>query len=383
MLCDPEHLASDISVESGGAPFCAAPPYPRCGLANDFLTLPEISGDVPTIVVKRDSAQIGISAFALVHFQYGAIRAADVESVTSPLEAFAQGFFAWMRRLANKWTRLCLAPVLLDAAAVAENLAYSQMDVDIPGEAVLYMGLKTDLDYIRAFRPSVVELAKSQPLLMHSCLQTIAVAATSLGIHLRTADDLLEMFSYHYWEGDPEISDEDAAEFMAERFGESEEERSPFLPSTIRADLLGNGLSCARVCSETGRLVRDKRLRPAQLVALAQMLTGHDRAVCDATRELELLIRRTRGGCFPWDVQCEQVYSAATIVTGDDALVGQILDDHYQYFNQGGDGSLFHGFMQLANEPKAIGRQYRRIARGIEILNSLDRLIGLLTEAQK
>ncbi|MGF7191877.1 PRTRC genetic system protein F [Robbsia andropogonis] len=383
MLFDPEHLASDISVESGGAPFCAAPPYPRCGLANDFLTLPEISGDVPTIVVKRDSAQIGISAFALMHFQYGAIRAADVESVTAPLEAFAQGFFAWMRRLANKWTRLCLAPVLLDAAAVAENLAYSQMDVDIPGEAVLYMGLKTDLDYIRAFRPSVVELAKSQPLLMHSCLQTIAVAAASLGIHLRTADDLLEMFSYHYWEGDPEISDEDAAEFMAERFGESDEERSPFLPSTIRADLLGNGLSCVRVCSETGRLVRDKRLRPAQLVALAQMLTGHDRAVCDATRELELLIRRTRGDCFPWDVQCEQVYSAATIVTGDDALVGQILDDHYQYFNQGGDGSLFHGFMQLANEPKAIGRQYRRIARGIEILNSLDRLIGLLTEEQK
>lgn len=383
MLLDPRQVGSEIVGGNGGEPSCGAPSDTQCRFADDFLTLPKIAEDVPATVVKQQSAQKEISAMAAMHFRYGPIRAADVQEVTSPLDAFAQGFFAWMRRCANTWTRLCLAPVLLDTAAVGEDLAYSQIDFHIPNDAVLYMGLKTDGDYIHPFKPRVVELAKSHPLLMHSCLQIVEAAAASLGIHLRTSDDLLQMFSYHYWEGDPGVSDEDAVEFLTERFGESEEERSPFLPSTIRADLLGSGLSCARICSETGRLVRDKRLRPAQLVALAQMLTGHDRDVCEATRELELLIRRSRGACFSWDVQCEQVYSAATIVTGDVDLISQILDDHYEYFNQGGDGSLFHGFMQLARDPKAIGRQYRRIARGIEILNSLDRLIGLLTEEQK
>jgi hypothetical protein len=56
-----------------------------------------------------------------------------------------------------------------------------------------------------------------------------------------------------------------------------------------------------------------------------------------------------------------------------------VLDTHYEYYSNGGDGSLFHGFVALASDPVGIRKQYAEWSLGFSILRQVDRIAALIS----
>jgi PRTRC genetic system protein F len=59
-------------------------------------------------------------------------------------------------------------------------------------------------------------------------------AAASKSLHLRTPDDLLDMFARWHWDFEPLTDDEDAREHLKERFGADDADINRYLPSVVR-----------------------------------------------------------------------------------------------------------------------------------------------------
>ena len=77
-------------------------------------------------------------------------------------------------------------------------------------------------------------------------------------------------------------------------------------------------------------------------------------------------------------VDGQPIYAMATVVLDDNALIGELLDDHYNYAHQGSEETYYNTFIPFSTRPEAIAQQYRDLALGFRMLNHVDRLLQAL-----
>jgi PRTRC genetic system protein F len=314
-------------------------------------------------------------------FESGPLRAADVKSFAGASDALAQALFAWIARECGAMKRLLFRPYLFDTKAVQEQIVYQTDASDFEPTSPLYLGLETPDDHIYVIDGRAAPLMKAHPRLLATALILINRASFRTLV-MRTPDDFLSMFAQWNWDGDPWCADEDAIDLLKDRYGDDPNEFEHYLPSVVRSDVCPPSMEIGHWNEKRRCWRNDPALGIVALRRLQWTQTGWVRSLCAELERLTILLSQAGPrALFDWSFRPEVIYAATSIAACDDAYTGDILDTHYEYFNSGGDGSLFHGFIALAQSPSAIRKQYADWSLGFSILRQVDRVTTLLTRS--
>jgi PRTRC genetic system protein F len=377
MLFDPSTV--DHGIVAGGTAHWQPPraPAARRRPSTDFLTLPDISAEVPRQVTLRWRSETSLNEIALAHFIHGPLRAADVKNPTSAADAFQQAFFAWVRRqMPRKYRRLCFSPCLFDLNAVHDVVEYQYERHDLESKAPIFLAFEMPEERLFEMRPYVARLRAVHPLLLPTAINLVDRASYHT-LFIRTPGWFLQEYACWNWDGDENASDEDAqGSIDAMRGWGPECER--YLPSAVKPDLYPDELRTpARV---TGRRRRDSTLSESELLELRRSSTGSTRTLCTELLALDSLVRR----CGKRNVthcvySAHPVYSACTLVVDANERVSEILDDLFESESQGGEATTYNGFSPFASTAHEIRQQYADWALTFKILYHLDRVLSLIT----
>ncbi|MDR5776913.1 PRTRC system protein F [Caballeronia sp. LZ002] len=347
--------------------------------ADDFLTLPALSQRVPGKAVMQWGASPDLTALAQAHFESGCLRARDVPTFQSAGDALAHGFFGFAKRHRQRWNRLELDFTLCDVEAVREQIQYHYDAHEFTPTSSLYLGIENEGDQLWQLDGHSTALRRVHPRLLQTVLVLIN-RASSRTVWIRTPDEFLGMFAQFYWDGDPHAADEEVVEVLKDRFGDEEDAIEHFLPSTVRDELCPADIDVGTWSPIKGRWIANAALGIAALRRIRRFQHGWIRRLCLELETLTLLLQRAgRRSLFDYAVRPEAIYPACSLIAQDNEHIGDLLDSHYEYFNSGGDGSVYLGFVPFAQLPDDIRRQYADWALGLSILNCVDRVLTLVT----
>ncbi len=378
MFFDPSRADQDVAASG---PSCWQPPRTcaaRRRVADDFLSLPQVSSLVPVSATMKWRIGEDASKLVLAHFRYGPLRAADVCNPGDELDAFGQAFFAWVGRQKKPFSRLTVKPRILDANAVDANLEHVCLDQDFVATSPLYLGFHLPDENVFELAPHAHDLRAAHPLLFRTVVRAIEMASCRT-VMIRSPEWFLGEFASWFWDGDPDASDDDARESLKERFGESEEEFAAYLPSVARPQLCPDDAITARW--RGGRWRPEAVLSSAQLRELRPRLRGKVRRVCTELLALSALMRRSRTrDLLRGEPAVLPLFSAASVVmSSDEQHVGAILDGTVESAYQGGDHCEFAAFSPFSLKAAEIRRQYADWSLAFQIMTRLDRLLSLVT----
>jgi len=352
------------------------PPAARRRPAHGFLTLPTLPDEIPA----RGKLLYGEGADTLglirKQFEAGVLAARDVKGAASAGDAFAQAMFAWLRRRTPTCKRLTFSFALLDLAAAREQV--DQFGHDDELHAPLYLAIELEGENVFEIGERADVMRRVDPALLYTAIHLVNEGA-GRSLFVRTPDELAEMFARWWWECDPTMSDEDAREFLAERFGEDGCEIERYLPSTVLPVLAPD--DAVPAFARRDKKLRIDCLRAPQLEALAGRNRGLPRRICLALLDLQAVLARTRRSRALNHAQwAEPAYSAATLCMWREHWVGQILDDHFESLNCSGDATMYQSLIPLADTPRAIRRQFKQLADMMDVIAALDRVLTLISE---
>ena len=378
MFFDP--ALPDSSVAAGSA---ATWQPPRAAAARrrpaaDLLTLPSFSTEVPGAVRLKWREDVHLSDLVLKHFQYGPLRAGDVHDPADAGDAFQQAFHAWTQRQYGRLCRLRFTPLLFDAHAVRDVLDGLSNGNNDDDPTPLFFGFGLEEEWVYSLEGAIETLRSAHPLLFRTVMAALYRASTRT-MFIRLPDWFMHEFSCWYWDGDPNISDEDADEALKERFEDDTETRSAYLPSVVRPQLCPDD---ADPCAFSGGKWRERRtLTDPDLLRLRARSRGIPRRVCTELLKLRALMRRSRTrDLFHVSYTANPVYALCSVIVGDNQFVGDLLDCHFDNEGQSGDATTYSGFSRLASTAKDIRRQYTDLALAFRILTHLDRLLALVSQ---
>ncbi len=320
---------------------------------------------------------VHLSDLVLKHFQYGPLRAADVNDPADAGDAFQQAFFAWGRRQYGKLSRLKFEPALYDAHAVRDVLDMLGNDSNDDDPTPLFFGMSLEDEGVYALGDAANTLRSTHPQLLRTVMSVIAHASART-MFVRMPDWFMYEFSCWYWDGDESISDQDADDLLRDRFGDDSESREEYLPSVVRPQLCPDD-ACSSVYVD-GRWRGQRILTGPQLRALRNRSKGMPRRVCTEVLALMELMRASRRrDLFDVAYSTNPVYAMCSLVMERNQFVWDLLDHHFDGEAQCGDATTYSGFSRLASSAKAIRRQYADMALAFRILTHLDRLLALVS----
>ena len=357
------------------------------GPTHDFLTLPD-AGTVAVRIKLRRARSSEYRDIARAHFQYGPLRAQDVDTFNSPSEAIYKALMPWIRRRTRGLKRITFEPVLLDTVNTQDIVSQSDWNGDNDEVAGgLYLGLQTLEDRVFPFGRRARQLLWSDPLLLRSAIAMLARGSCNT-LEVRTPDTLLDMFAQWAWD-DPTHGDREAEDYLNDRFGDDEESKRHYLPSNVRPRLCPTDIRVSRYEAKRRRYVAYRTLGQRALRLRATTGAGPERAVAKALLDLSALLPPAGRGrvegeggssrSFEFTHRTYNAYAGATLIFEDNEFVGEALDNHYEWLSSGGEGTFYHGFIALGSDEAQVRRFYAGLARGFGVLRAMDRLLVLLS----
>ncbi|KAI3602155.1 hypothetical protein D8I24_3456 (plasmid) [Cupriavidus necator H850] len=376
MLFDPRPIDESFIASGSGWTPSRQPPAARRRPAHGFLTLPTLPAEVPA----NGKLQYGDSADTLKlirkQFETGVLAARDVQGATSAGDAFAQAMFTWLRRRMPKCKRLNFSFALLDQAAAREQVDQFGHDDDL--HAPLYLAIELEQENVFEIGERADVMRRADPALLYTAIHLVDQAA-GRSLYVRTPDDLADMFARWWWECDPTMSDEEAREFLSERFGGEDPDIERYLPSKVLPVLAPD--DAVPAFARRDKTVRIQCLQPAQLKVLLIRQRGMPRRICRALLNLQAVLSRTTRSRALKDSQwAEPAYSATTLCMWREHWVGEILGDHFECLNNAGDATMYQSLIPLQSTPRAIRRQFKQLADMMDVIAALDRVLTIISE---
>ncbi|UEP39700.1 PRTRC system protein F (plasmid) [Burkholderia ambifaria] len=376
MLYGPPRFDSSLVDNAGPqweSAFCSTA---RRGTAHDFLTLLTLSEHVPIAGTYRWRTDLDVAAMVKEHFINGPLRAADVENPSGAMDAFKQAFKAWLGRIGMEKRVVSYLPVLLDRPTVEEMVQCRCNNDEEELDSPLYLGLEMANENVHSLAKFAPAAEQVHQLLVPSLLSILDRVSYRTGL-IRTPGWFLCEFSRHYWQYEESATDAEAIDWLQELYEDDEESIARRLPSVVRPQIYPD--SVRKPAKVAGRRSRSSCLSERELFELRASTDGEMANICAELGTLKRLLRVAgKRKLLGEGVDGQPIYAMATVVLDDNALIGELLDDHYNYAHQGSEETYYNTFIPFPTRPKAIAQQYRDLALGFRMLNHVDRLLQAL-----
>ncbi|CAG2159745.1 PRTRC system protein F [Cupriavidus numazuensis] len=342
--------------------------------AHDFLTVPTVPVGIPATAQLSYGDEIDVQELVIAQFRAGLLDAEHVSTPTGAGDAFAQALHGWLAPRMPKTKALSFDFTLIDHVAVEHEI--SEFGFDMQETSALYLGIRLEEETVYTLTEArAAALRHLHPSLVFMTFHLIRAAAMK-SLHIRTPDDLLDMFARWHWDFEPLTDDDEAREQLKERFGEDDPDIDRYLPSVVRAELAPDeALPKWQWAQKDQKLSLLSRRKLRELARLgANDWRG---SLCGALADLDLALSRMGKATLLKDAQwAEPAYSAATIAFEHSDYVGEVLDDHFECANNGGYATYFQCFIPLAGKRASILAQYAILEDTLKLIAVLDRVLG-------
>ncbi|RZT29088.1 PRTRC system protein F [Cupriavidus agavae] len=373
MLFDPRSFVP--ALDAGQPGWAPAQQHSVAGRrpAHDFLTLPAVSASIPASGILTFGDERDINDLVIAQFRAGVIDAKHVSNPAGVGDAFAQAFYGWLAPRVPTTKVLSFDFALIDHQAVESEI--SEFGFDMQETSALYLGIRLEEETVYTVTEERAAAMRAlHPSLVFMTFQLIR-AATARSLHLRTPDDLLDMFARWHWEFEPLTDDDEAREVLKERYGGDDPDIDRYLPSVVRPLLAPDETLPRWQWAQSDRnlsLLSRRKLRE-----LARLGASDWRgSLCTALADLDLAISRMGKATLLHNAQwAEPAYSAATIAYAETDYVGEVLDDHFECANNSGSATLFQCFIPLAGKTATIQAQYAVLDDTLKLIAVLDRVL--------
>ncbi|KAI3590458.1 hypothetical protein D9X30_4691 (plasmid) [Cupriavidus sp. U2] len=373
MLFDPRSFVS--AVDAGQPAWTPARQHPvaKRRPALDFLTLPAIPEGTPSRALLTFGDEVDVKDLVIEQFKAGVLNASHVSNASGAGDAFAQAFHAWLATRVPTTKVLSFDFALVDQAAV--DVEISEFGFDMQDRSSLYLGIRLEEETVYTLTAERADaLRQLDPSLVHMTFHLVRAAACK-SLHVRTPDDLLDMFGRWHWDYETLTDDEEAREHLKERFGADDPDIDRYLPSVVRAAIAPDEVlpkwQWARPDWPFTLLSRRKLRKLAR-----QGQNDWRGGFCSALADLDLALERMGDASLMRNAQwAEPAYSAATIAYQHSDYVGEVLDDHFECANNGGYATYFQCFIPFADKPKSIRAQYSALHETLKLIALLDRVL--------
>nr|WP_315593806.1 PRTRC system protein F [uncultured Cupriavidus sp.] len=373
MLFDPRSFVP--AVDAGQPAWTPARQHPvaKRRPAHDFLTLPAVPKETPARALLTIGDEVDVKDLTIEQFKAGVLKASHVTNASSAGDAFSQAFHAWLAIRVPTTKVLSFDFVLVDHAAVEVEI--SEFGFDMQERSPLYLGIRLEEETVYTLTAERADsLRLLDPSLVFMTFHLIRAAA-SKSLHIRTPDDLLDMFGRWHWDYETLTDDDEAREHLKERFGNDDPDIERYLPSVVRAALAPDEVLPKWQWTQSDRplkLLSRRRLR--QLARLGQ--DDWRGSLCSALADLDLALARMGDTSLMRNAQwAEPAYSAATIAYDHSDYVGEVLDDHFECANNGGYATYFQCFIPFAETAASIKAQYSALHDTLKLIALLDRVL--------
>ncbi|OMZ42750.1 hypothetical protein AQ919_25645 [Burkholderia pseudomallei] len=310
------------------------------------------------------------------HFVDGPLRADDVEKPSGALDAFKQAFMAWLGRVGMERRNVSYEPVLLDRATVVEMVECRCNGDESNLQSPLYLALEMVNEEVYSLAKFAPAAERVHPLLLSSVLSVLDRVSCRTGL-IRTPGWFLCQFARYHWEYEESATDEEAIGWLREMYEDDEESIARRLPSVVRPQLYPDAVR--QPTKVLGRRSRSSYLSERELLELQASTDGEMANVCAELASLSRLLRTAgKRHLLGEGVDGQPIYALATVVIDENALIGELLDDHYNYAHQGSEETYYSTFIPLSTRSDAIAQQYRDLALGFRMLKHVDRLLQAL-----
>ncbi|RZF24243.1 PRTRC system protein F [Paraburkholderia sp. UYCP14C] len=379
MLFDPSFTdrAVDAGVGASWQPPVAAVAQYRP--ADCVLTLPDVSEEVPASASVKWRNDASLDAIVLEQFRHGPLRAEDVEAPVSPVDAFRQAFFAWVRRQLPAPLRfLSFGLELCDSNAVSDAIQHQYEHDDFKPRTSLHLGVKSTDEWVHEVGAFAEPLRRAHPLLLHTIFN-IVDRISGKTVLVRTPGWFLCEASCLHWEGNESATDEDVRAVLNDVYGDDAEVVDRYLPSELRPLLCPDEI---RVPGKVeGRRVRSSVLSDNELRQLRADSPGMVARVCDHLLVLKQLLGKAgKSDCLADGYDAQPIYSGCTFVLSQNERMGELLDDHMNNAFSAGESSEYSRFISFSDTRRGIRAQYAQWSLGFRMLHHLDRLMALVVD---
>ncbi|MFP3646563.1 PRTRC system protein F [Paraburkholderia sp. SIMBA_054] len=379
MLFDPSFTdrAVDAGVGTSWQPPVAAVAQYRP--ADCVLTLPDVSEEVPARASVKWRNDASLDAIVLEQFRHGPLLAADVEAPASPVDAFQQAFFAWVRRQLPAPLRfLSFRLELCDTNAVMDAIHHQYEHDDFKPRTPLHLGVKCMDEWVHEVGAFAEPLRRAHPLLLHTIFN-IVDRVSGKTVLIRTPGWFLCEASCLHWEGDENATDEGVREWLKDFYGGDDDVIDRYLPSELRPLLCPDEVRDPDKIK--GRRVRSSVLSDNELRLLRTASPGMVARVCDQLLVLKQLLRKAgKSDCLADGYDAQQLYSGCTFVLAHNERTGELLDDHMNNAFSAGESSEYSRFISFSDTRRGIRQQYAQWSLGLRMLHHLDRLMALVVD---
>jgi len=198
MLFDPRSFVP--AVDAGQPAWTPARQHPvaKRRPAHDFLTLPAIPEGTPSRALLTFGDEVDVKDLVIEQFKAGVLNASHVSNASGAGDAFAQAFHAWLATRVPTTKALSFDFALVDQAAV--DVEISEFGFDMQDRSSLYLGIRLEEETVYTLTAERADaLRQLDPSLVHMTFNLIRAAACK-SLHVRTPDDLLDMFGRWHWD---------------------------------------------------------------------------------------------------------------------------------------------------------------------------------------
>ncbi|XUW93276.1 PRTRC system protein F (plasmid) [Burkholderia sp. M6-3] len=320
-----------------------------------------------------------LAAIVLEQFRHGPLRAEDVEAPVSPVDAFRQAFFAWVRRqLPTPLRFLSFGLELCDTNAVMDAIQHQYEHHDFKPRTSLHLGVKCMDEWVHEVGAFADPLRRAHPLLLHTIFNTVD-RVSGKTVLIRTPGWFLCEASCMHWEGEESATDEDVGELLKDYYGEDDVVIARYLPSVLRPLLCPDEIrDPAKI---KGRRSRSSTLSVSELRRLRVASPGIVARVCDELLLLkQLLAKAGNSDCLASGYDAHPIYSGSTFVLSHNERTSELLDDHMNNAYSAGEASEYSRFISFSDTRRGIRAQYAQWSLGLRMLHHLDRLMALVVD---
>ncbi|MGF6768539.1 PRTRC genetic system protein F [Paraburkholderia sp. GAS199] len=377
MLFDPSFVDRTVEEGTGAAGQSPGTAVARYRSSDCVLTLPAFASDVPEAATVQYRSDTTLDGIVLQQFRHGPLLASDVSDPKDPVDAFQQAFFSWVGRQVRAPLRfLSFDLELFDTNAVEDVIEHQYEKSDFKPTSPLHLGLKLENEWVHEMGERAQPLRDAHPLLLKT-LFSLVDRVSAKTILIRTPGWFLSETACRHWNGDENATDEESREWLAEMYGDDEEEFGRYLPSALRPAICPDDIRIP--VKPAGRRSRNPALSERELSALQSGSTGPLRQVCTELLALARLLRRAgKRPLFGDGYNARPLYSGCTLYVEQTGQLSEMLDDYLEGEFQNGEASVYENFITFSNTREGIREQYAQWSLALNMLHHLDRLLALV-----
>lgn len=339
---------------------------------NNLFNLPKLHPSIPKKAIAKNTDQ-SVANLTRLMIGLGILKLSDVsDRAKTSSDILSQGISKWFSRRLKGLRFLSFGMIVMDIGRIRSIFDQFELPDNDRQFFTVICESEPFFKISRRFR----QLERTVPGLTKTVFSAIQSAGYRT-VPVRTVDDLYEYFCMQYWDGEMDLTDEEATPCLEDRMGE-DEDFSEYLPSFVKkvfaCDILNfeiKPFSDQRI-TEVSNETNSPYLKSLceEIIKLRQMTSDCEKFGIHMPH-LDLIESE--------DCYVDPMFQGCCLIFDKHDHIQQSYEAEINGMMESGGGTDVIGFSEIPDDPKLLLKFFNDMEKLLALLLQMDKVIGLIS----